>query len=112
MSELKMSDVFKLPMIVDGNDVESQPYQHSCMSYEMKSDITCDSSDDARYVAHAINSHDSMVEQLAKQQEEIAEYREIISILISVDKNAVIIPECKTVNELASELLAKHSKGG
>ena len=101
MSEIKMTDVFKLPMVVDGNDVESQPYQHSCMSYEMKSDITCDSSDDARYVAHAINSHDSMAEKLAKQQQEIAEYKAfMLGLKLSSEDEARLL-----------DLLAKHKKG-
>lgn len=67
MCNKKMSDVFELPMMVDGYSVESQPSTPigcvgGCVG-EFVSDIECDSGKDAEYVAHAINNHDRLTEE-------------------------------------------------
>ncbi len=63
---MKMSDLFELPMVVDGYSVESQPSIPTGCVVELVSDIECDSGRDAKYVAHAINNHDRMVEEIAE----------------------------------------------
>ena len=63
--EMKMSDVFELPMMVDGHSAESQPSIPTGSVTEVVSDIECDSGRDAKYVAHAINNHDRLTEENA-----------------------------------------------
>ena len=63
MSDIKMSDVFELPMEVYGYTVRAQPYTPSFSIEAILSEVECDSGKDADYVAHAINNHDKLVQE-------------------------------------------------
>ena len=65
----RMSEVFELPMVVDGYSVESQPSIPIGCVAEYVSGIKCDSGKDAEYVAHAINNHDRLIDENARLRE-------------------------------------------
>lgn len=68
---MKMSDVFELPMTQGITCVMSKDHRHEIVFDESDSNV----SDQIEHVAHAINSHDRMVE-------EIAELRKGLEIMI------------------------------
>lgn len=84
MSDIKMSDVFKsasgkLTVGCVGRDIY-QDIDHNMIdivgNFETK--------EHASYAAHAINSHDSLVEQLVAAKAEIAEYRNVINTIVEL----------------------------
>ncbi|CAL9955121.1 hypothetical protein VPHK24_0006 [Vibrio phage K24] len=71
MSKMKMSDVFKLPMVHGSIVLMSNDHRYVIEFDNSYSDI----GDQIEHVAHAINNHDRMVE-------EIAELRKGLEIMI------------------------------
>ena len=90
MKDIKMSEVFngQLPLSDELVCKRLSP------SWQMR--------DYSKYVAHAINSHDSLVEQLAAAKAEIAEYRELLGQI--VDMGAMSPYQLGIIDRL----LAKH----
>ena len=99
---MKMSDVFALPMVVDGYSVESQPSTPVGMVGEFVSDIECDNNTDANCVAYAINNHDRL-------EQENAELREVLEQLVSSsEENEKQLNELLMCNDYGeSEALCK-----
>ena len=64
---MKMSDVFALPMTQGITCVMSKDHRHEIVFDESDSNV----SDQIEHVAHAINSHDRMAEEIAKLRHEL-----------------------------------------
>lgn len=99
MSDMKMSDVFELPMVCE----EGDGYLYS---NDLRYSIVFDDSDlnmmtQKQSVAHAINNHDRMVEEIAELKGAVVELLDYKGILTS-DNLAVVN---------AKQLLAKLQKG-
>ena len=106
MSELKMSDVFDLPVFSfhdcilgakDSTDTDFPPL--------IVSELFLEPAEMTKAIADVINSHDSMVEQLAKQQEEIADYKKLLTEILE-EQNCGWHIDVKV-----ERVLAKHNKG-
>ena len=82
MSDLKMSDVFRIPLHKREYFVESDPYIPLGSSSELIDTIECCTAQEAYAVAHAINSHDKLVSDLAESQAEVERLREAMRSLI------------------------------
>ncbi|AUR99132.1 coil containing protein [Vibrio phage 1.262.O._10N.286.51.A9] len=76
MKDIKMGDVFELPMSVSGYTVKAMPYTPTFAINEYVSEIDCDSGRDAKYVAHAINSHDTLTERVKELEEALIKIRD------------------------------------
>ena len=63
------------------------------------------------FTVNAINSHDSMIEQIAKQQEEIERLTILSNWLIALSDNGCVINSHKFSQSELTKLLAKHKKG-
>lgn len=66
MSDMKMSDVFNLPLDFGDWMVFSKPYNTDWTIESQTDEIECSSEEEAKHVAHAINNHDRMVEEIAE----------------------------------------------
>lgn len=89
MENVKMSDVFELPMKVDGHSVESQPYTEVGFLGELVTDITCDNERDAVHVAHAINTHDQHVERIKELEKALLASTCAFECFYDLDSNDV-----------------------
>lgn len=98
MSDLKMSDVFNGHKVIADAD-------------SLIVDTHCELADfsgykkECRYVAHAINSYDSMAEKIASQQKEIAEYRSVFASM------SELVNKQGWDSSYFDDLLEKHNKG-
>ena len=73
MSDKKMSDVFDLPLSVSACGYEVKEIGHV-------GGIDCQTSDEAEAIAHAVNSHDKLVEALNQMHDRANTYGECLEI--------------------------------
>ena len=94
MKDIKMSDVFFGEVERVGLElIDSEDSGSWCSFHGIEN---------AEAAAYAINSHDSLVEQLVAAKAEIAEYRELLGQI--VDMNAMSPYQL----DIIEELLVKH----
>ncbi len=84
MSDLKMSDLFHLPLHRNGFYVESEEYRPQLSPVDLIDTIECCTAQEAEAVCHAINSHDKLVSGLAESQAEVERLRECLCSIQSM----------------------------
>lgn len=76
MSDLKMSEVFGLP-VIEGNFVN----EHTRMVCDQKGVFAMSNISASSRVAHAINNHDRLVEEIAQLKADVAELVESLNTM-------------------------------
>lgn len=79
MSEVKMSDVFELPVTAYTSKVKlNAGFSVNCLNIECAHGRDCDGENHAQSAAHAINNHDRLIEENKQQRESLNAFRELV----------------------------------
>ena len=107
---MKMSDVFKLPMVCEDGDgfIYSKDLRHSIQFDDSDTYMM----DHKKAVTHAINNHDRMADEIAELRAKIAKKDEMVSDLIealgaSVDDTSEL-REMVKLYKLSSDEVTKY----
>lgn len=113
MSEMKMSDVFGLPLVVCRTNpqmITAKP------TYKGKTDfyyatIRSPVELEVNYATHAINNHDRMVEEIAELRGALLEHKEFTQLMHSMSTDWTVKRSIELHKE-TEQLLAKLNQEG